>query len=116
GCHSPTTDTSLHQSTGESFSWRCRHTSTACLRESLVCQWRVLCVSSQPETPFSSSTIYVIPGARGVLPWSPGARLPQDFLLSSVTHLRYTYTRAVLPIPPPSSARLMGLGRVSDDL
>src|SRR5262245_24637280 len=31
-------------------------------------------------------------------------------------HLRYTYTRAVLPIPPPSAARLMGLGRVSDDL
>jgi len=40
----------------------------------------------------------------------------QHFLLSSVNHLRYTYVRAVLPIPTPPSARLMGLGRVSDDL
>jgi hypothetical protein len=40
----------------------------------------------------------------------------QDFLLSSGSHLRYTYAQAALPIPTPSSARRRGLGRVGDDL
>jgi hypothetical protein len=40
----------------------------------------------------------------------------QDFLLSSGSHMRYTYAQAALPIPTPSSARLSGLGRVGDDL
>ena len=39
-----------------------------------------------------------------------------DFLLSSGSHMRYTYAQAALPIPTPSSARLIGLGRVGDDL
>jgi hypothetical protein len=40
----------------------------------------------------------------------------QDFLLSFVDPMRYTYTRLALPIPTPSSVRHMGLGRVGDDL
>jgi hypothetical protein len=36
--------------------------------------------------------------------------------LSSGNHLRYTYTQAALPIPTPSSARHIGIGRVGDDL
>jgi len=40
----------------------------------------------------------------------------QDFLLSSGRHMRYTYDRAALPIPTPSSARHIGIGRVGDDL
>jgi hypothetical protein len=39
----------------------------------------------------------------------------QDFLLSSGNHLWYTHARMALPIPTPSSVRLMGLGRVGDD-
>jgi len=37
----------------------------------------------------------------------------QDFLLSSGSHMRYTYAQAAVPIPTPSSARLRRLG---DDL
>ena len=34
----------------------------------------------------------------------------QDFWLFSVSHMRYTYARAALPIPTPSSARRIGMG------
>src|SRR6266545_4501830 len=47
---------------------------------------------------------------------SPLRHAPPDFLLSSGSHMRYTYAQAAVPIPTPSSARLSGLGRVGDDL
>jgi hypothetical protein len=40
----------------------------------------------------------------------------QDFLISLVTHVRYKGVRAAVPIPTPSSACLIGIGRVGDDL
>jgi hypothetical protein len=44
------------------------------------------------------------------------APCPQDCLLSFITHMRYTYTRMVFPIPTPSSARRIGIGREGVDL
>jgi hypothetical protein len=40
----------------------------------------------------------------------------QDFLLSFVNHVRYTYAHTALPIPTLSSAHRIGLGRAGDDL
>jgi hypothetical protein len=40
----------------------------------------------------------------------------QDFLLSFVNHVRYTYARTACPIPTPSSICLIRIGRVGDDL
>ena len=37
-------------------------------------------------------------------------------LLSFVNHMRYTYVRTAFPIPTPSAARRLGLGRVGNDL
>jgi hypothetical protein len=37
-------------------------------------------------------------------------------LLSLVNHVRYKGTQMALPIPTPSAARLIGIGRVGDDL
>jgi hypothetical protein len=45
-----------------------------------------------------------------------GVTRSQDFLLSFGNQARYTYTHTASPIPTPSSARLLGLWRVGDDL
>ena len=38
------------------------------------------------------------------------------FLLSFAHQVRYKYARTASPIPTPSSARRIGLGKVGDDL
>src|SRR5215510_2225517 len=46
----------------------------------------------------------------------PNALTLQDCLLSFIIHVRYTYTRMVFPIPTPSSACRIGIGREGNDL
>ena len=46
----------------------------------------------------------------------PNALALQDCLLSFIIHVRYTYTRMVFPIPTPSSACRIGIGREGNDL
>src|SRR5262245_1797939 len=46
----------------------------------------------------------------------PLRHVPQDLLLSFGNQVRYKYARTASPISTPSSARLIGLWRVGDDL
>src|SRR5215470_11098890 len=69
-----------------------------------------------------SFAVAVCPSARDTCPsrlWEWSALCvpcPQYFLLSSANHMRYTCAQVAFPIPTPSSARLIDIGRVGDDL